>query len=183
VKNPTTNRVTARFHTVWFWKKEPMWCIMLWITRILTSDHPFYVSFMCCISIVLYQVLLSDDSDMGWKIMHYVFLHFYMLICTSIIVYGKWVGSKGFEIKNWFKIHLIHWFCIEICIFYLFKIFLWSLYESRYKNQLMKKNLNQFLSFKPFEHTCPLTGTFQLKKHYDSERATPEASVQKDTTN
>jgi hypothetical protein len=89
VKKPTTNRVTACFHAVWFWKKEPMWCIMLWITRILTSDHPFFVSFVCCISIVLYQVLLSDDSDLGWEIMHYVFLHFYMLTCTSIIVYGK----------------------------------------------------------------------------------------------
>jgi hypothetical protein len=29
---------------------------------------------------------------------------------------------------------LIHWFCIEICNFYLFKVFLSPIYQSRYKS-------------------------------------------------
>jgi hypothetical protein len=33
------------------------------------------------------------------------------------------VYSKGFEPKNWFKVPLIYWFCIEILTFYLFKVF------------------------------------------------------------
>jgi hypothetical protein len=39
---------------------------------------------------------------------------------------GSGLDSKGFELKNWFKISLTRWFCIEIRIFIYLKFSLTS---------------------------------------------------------
>jgi hypothetical protein len=51
----------------------------------------------------------------------------------NVITKGKGVGLNGFEFKNWFKVSLIYYFCIEIRKKMREKIWINKKYESQYK--------------------------------------------------
>jgi hypothetical protein len=83
---------------------------------------------------------------------------------------------KGFCIQNWFKVSLTHWFCIEIHVFYLPKIFS-HLFMNLNAKSMSGRSFELNFGFKIFwtysapstiEKWDPIPTSFHLPKSHDN---------------